>query len=487
METGLAESAHAGTDRGRPLLPPVVRKPFPKTVLILAGLAVALAVAFASVQGFWKLYLLASAAMVGALVLFRYGHVVYLALATLLVFSMELRVPGAGAEIVFPTEVLIPILAAVAALEILFSGKFRWLHSPLNLAAGLFALAMVLTLVSSSDRVVSLKAIVRDLSYALAGFLLLRRYITTPGRLKALLALCAGAALAIALYGMYTQLREGVRIYQMIAAPFFREYSVYAAILAMDFAMLAAFVLEYRRARYRWLGLGVLGVWGFALALSFSRGAWLSLAALAGFYAILERRQIDLKAAIALILLVVLGAGLVGSMQLSWLFAARLEHLTDLSFLTNYDRIDRWMAALAIFQKHPLLGVGWGRYADEYFQYIYYTDAYSTGIRMGAHNLYLEMLAESGIAGIAAFALLMGTFYAQARRLRRRTVDRFARAALAGTMGAMLTYLVHAFVNNLGPSDKIGVSFWLLIGLVPVIGRLAEKPSGELSSKPCAF
>lgn len=487
METGLADSVRAETDREGSIFSPLIRMPLPKALTIAVGLILALTMAFAAVQGAWKLYLLASATLVGAVALFRFGHGVYLALTALLVFSLETRIPGTGAELVFPTEVLIPILAGVAAIEILLSGKFRWLHSPLNWAAGVFALAMVLTLVSSGDRVVTLKAVVRDLSYALAGFLILRRYIATPGRLKALLLLRAGATLMVALYGMFTQAREGVRIYQMIAAPFFREYSVYAAILAMDFAMLAAFVLEYRRARYRWLGLAVLGVWGFALALSFSRGAWLSLAALAGFYAVMERRQLDLKAAIALILLVILGAGLVASMQLSWLFAARMEHLTDLSFLTNYDRIDRWMAALAIFQKHPLLGVGWGRYADEYFRYIYYTDAYSTGIRMGAHNLYLEMLAESGLAGIAAFALLVGTFFRQARRLRKRVLDPFTRAALAGTMGAMLTYLVHAFVNNLGPSDKIGVSFWLLIGLVPILGRLAEKPSGGASSEPCAF
>ena len=456
-------------------------KPFhlsPSQILI-GALVLALLSALAALIGGWPFYVLSCAGLIALVVLTRYAWALWIVLVAALAFSIEIRIPGTSAEIVFPTESLIPILVAASILEILIHGRFRWIHSRLNGMVVFLILAMLLSIIPSGDRMVSFKAVLRDLSYIVAGYLLVRRYITTPRRLVILLIARASVTLVIAIYGMFTQFSEGIRFYQMIASPFFRQYSVYAAMLAMDFALLCAFVLEYRRSGIRWLGFVLLGVWGFAIAMSFSRGAWLSLVAMAVLYLVMERRQIDLKIAITIIMLVIVGFGIVISLQIDDLFALRIEHVTDLSFLTNYDRIDRWMAALAIFRQHPFLGIGWGRYADEYFNYIYYTDAYSTEIRMGAHNLYLEMLAESGILGGLAFAGLIGVFASEIRRLRRRCSDPFLRATLAGILGAATTYFVHAFVNNLGPSDKISLSFWVLIGLVPVLSRMIEKQEGE--------
>jgi len=447
-----------------------------KAVLLPAMVALAVVFGLAGTVVGWKGFVAASAGLAGAFVLVRYASALWILLVALLAFSVEIRIPGTGAEVVVPTEGLIPALAVVALAKVFLRGKFRWTASRLNAPVALFVLAMAATLLASGDRGVTLKAVVRDFSYLVAGFFLIRSFLTTRARLRALLLARLVVTVTIVAYGLYTQFTEGIRIYQLIARPFFREYSVYAALLAMDFAVLSAFVLEYPRSGLRWIGIGVLGFWGFALAMTFSRGAWLSVFALVAFYACLERRQIDLKVFIAVIMVLVLGVGIVGSLQVSELFSQRMEHLTDIRFLTNYDRIDRWMAALSMFSEHPLLGVGWGRYADEYYRYIFYIDAYSTDIRMGAHNLYLEMLAESGLVGLGSFLILLALFATEAQRLRRRTTDRFYRAVLTGAMGALLTYLVHAFVNNLGPSDKIGITFWVLIGLAPVVGRLMEQP-----------
>jgi len=450
---------------------------------VLTGV-VTVGIALAALAGGWQLSAAAVAVLVAVVVLARFAAALWILLVALLAFSVELPVSGMGLELALPTEALIPLLAAAAALGIFARGKFTWTHSRLNAPVLLFVLCMWMTLGVSRDGQVTLKALLRDSSYFLAGYLLIRCYMTSKARLRALLFACALATTLVTLYGLYTQFIEGVAIYQDIAQPFFKNHCIYAAFLGMNFAILAAFLLAYPGSRFRGLGFVVLGIWGFAIAMTFVRGAWISLLALAAFYVYLERRQVNLKLAIAVGMLAVVGVGVVGGLQLAPLFAERVEHLTDLSYVTNYDRIDRWMAAVAIFRDHLLLGAGWGRYADEYFQYIYYLDTYSSEIRMGAHNLYLEILAESGIAGGAAFAAVILFFALEARRLRRRCPDLFLRTLLTGVAGAMLTYLVHAFVNNLGPSDKIGLSFWVLLGLIPVVGRLIEQrqePAGEAS------
>ncbi len=449
--------------------------------VLMASLVALLAMGFAlgAVLGGWQLYAAASGVLVAVFVLARCEAALWMLLIALLAFSVEMPVPAMGAELVIPTEVLIPLLLVAAIIGLLARGEFTWTPSRLNAPVLLFVLCMWVTVAVSREPWVTFKALLRDSSYFLAGYLLIRRHLTSRARLRAFLFTCALATTLLTLYGFYTQFVEGVAIYQDIAQPFFKNHCIYAAFLAVNFAMLAAFILAYPRSRLRLLGLAVLGSWGFAIAMTFVRGAWLSLLALAVFYAYLGRRQINLKLAIMLGMLVVVGVGTVGWLQLAPLFAERMEHLTDLSYVTNYDRIDRWMAAVSIFREHPLLGVGWGRYADEYFQYIYYLDTYSAEIRMGAHNLYLEILAESGLMGAGAFALVILFFALEARKLRRECPDLFLRTVLTGVLGAMLTYLVHAFVNNLGPSDKIGLYFWVLLGLVPVAGRLCESQNSE--------
>lgn len=444
-------------------------------LMVLLAVLLALGFALGALLGGWPLYALASGALIALLVLVRFEASLWILLVALLAFSVELPIPGTSAELVIPTEVLIPVLLGAAAVGVFLKGQFTWTRSRLNAPVLLFILCTWATLIVSRDRAVTLKALLRDGSCFLAGYLLIRRYLTTKARLRVLLLACAFATTLVTLYGLYTQFIEGVAIYQDIAQPFFKNHCIYAAFLAMNFAVIGAFVLAYPRSRLRSAGFALLGLWGFAIAMTFVRGAWISLVALAAFYAWLERRQMNLKLAVVVAMLIIVAVAVVGGLQLAPLFAERMEHLTDVSYVTNYDRIDRWMAALTIFRDHPLLGVGWGRYGDEYFRYIYYLDTYSVDIRMGAHSLYLEVLAESGVLGAAAFALMILFFVLEARRLRRRCADRFLRAALTGVLGAMVTYLVHAVVNNLGPSDKIGLYFWVLLGLVPVVGRLMEQ------------
>lgn len=444
-----------------------------------AMLLASLGLGLIAVRGGWLPFALGSGSLIIALLLYSYGATLWILLIALLPFSVEIGIPGTASDIVLLTELLIPVLTAVAIVGILMRGKFCWIRSPLNGAVLFFVLVMLLTLLASREPWVSIKAIVRDTSCILAGFFLVRYFLDSKGKIRALLYGCTLTCILITFYGLYTQMIQGVAIYQPIGYPFFTDHCIYAAFLTFHVSILTAFILAYPESRWRNLGLVILGLWGFAIAMTFVRGAWISLFALAGYYLYIFRRSVDLKLLLAAAMAVVIGVGVVSWLQLSHLFAERLTHLTDMSYVTNYDRVDRWMAAWHIFLEHPILGVGWGRYADEYFRYIYYLDTYSTEIRMGAHNLYLEILSESGILGGIAYSILIGVFALEARRLRRRCQDRFYHTLLIGIPGAMITYLVHAIVNNLGPSDKIAIYFWLFIGLIPLISHFMEKQRGR--------
>jgi len=87
-------------------------------------------------------------------------------------------------------------------------------------------------------------------------------------------------------------------------------------------------------------------------------------------------------------------------------------------------RIDIWQAAVTVFTERPLTGVGTGNFAFVSPNYSYYA-ALIAAIREDggggvAHNIFLSVLAETGIIGFLFWMALLLSAYALARRLIKR-------------------------------------------------------------------
>lgn len=429
----------------------------------------------------WMLLLLAATAAAAGLLWFRSW--LWLAMILALPFSVEVRHVVGQAGLVLPTELLIPALIGAHLLASVARGRIAYTPSPLNAPVITYAAVMLSGLIVSADPQTTAKAVVRDLGYLIAGYYLATRYLRTRAALTRLLIGLVVANCALAVYGIGTQIYDGFAIYGNIAGPFFENHCIYAAYLAMTMAGLLAALLSspvgpVLRA-VLWCALGLFTV---AVGLSFVRGAWLSLIVAGGMVTLLCWRRLRPS--------FIIGAGVLGYallmavayFELSELFAKRIERAFDTSYVTNHDRIDRWMTAVNMWYDHPLLGVGWGRYPDVYQNYYHYLNAYSIQLRMGAHNLYLEVLAEAGLVGLIVLLWLLTAALLHAWALWRRLRDGWYRAAALGVAAALTTLYVHMIVNNLGPSDKISISFWLLIGLLPVLQRLDGQERADAAS-----
>jgi O-antigen ligase len=391
-----------------------------------------------------------------------------------LAFSVEVEhLTAGGLAMTLPTEAFIPLLFVIVATSIFISRRISLPKSPLNIAVVIWALAIAMTLPVSRHFSVSAKTIPRDLAYILAGYFLCLYFITNKKRLVALLYAVLAANVLLAIYGIATQLASGIEIYGEVAEPFFENHCIYAGFLCLSISVVMSFLFE-TRSPFRTLLTAVFILWCVAVVMTFVRGAWLSLLAVGVYYIWMYRKQLSIRLVLVLLLAGFTLVALAGTMELMHLFQERLFHAFDTGYVTNHDRLDRWGSAFNMFLSSPFLGVGWGAYGDEYFHYIYYLNAYSTDIRMGAHNLYLEIAAESGMVGLLAFGFLIFTFYRELFRIVRQTPRGTLRSLAIGLGGALISYLVHAVVNNLGPSDKIGISFWMIFGLLVVVGRLVQ-------------
>ena len=116
----------------------------------------------------------------------------------------------------------------------------------------------------------------------------------------------------------------------------------------------------------------------------------------------------------------------------------------------------------------PAFGIGIGRFHELSDQYGSSDISRILGVRRtrdNAHNNYLQVAAESGIVGLAAFGWVLSACVVGGVR-RLRLLDARGRWLVAGVVGMMLTWLAgHPLLV-----PEAAVMFWLFAGLAAALG-----------------
>ncbi len=233
------------------------------------------------------------------------------------------------------------------------------------------------------------------------------------------------------------------------------------------FSRLSAFFSFFALSALFALSSALLGIWA-----SFSRGAWLAVAAGLVVTVVLASR----RAAILFVLgaLVVAFTALFGEMNLIpdivtdrlagvtdyfGIFDVRGVKVNDANFAL-VERMAHWQAAWEMFEDHPWLGVGLGNYAAAYPAYAlpYWDDPLGH-----AHNYFLNVLAETGAIGASTYVL----FWASAGILAFRSVFKahLYKSVAAGLCGTLVALTIHNLFDNLfvhSMQMQVGITLGLL-------------------------
>ena len=150
------------------------------------------------------------------------------------------------------------------------------------------------------------------------------------------------------------------------------------------------------------------------LAMTYSRGAFLTLAIIFVIYGVIQDWRILII--FTLLIGIIIFSDTTFSNRIISIFTDTLDSSEGL-------RIGIWVSTIPMIADHPFAGVGWGAYQFIYPQYNYYLADTSITI-FHAHNLYLNTAAEVGIVGaMAYFWYFFGTmFMALDLRSNRRYV-----------------------------------------------------------------
>lgn len=129
-----------------------------------------------------------------------------------------------------------------------------------------------------------------------------------------------------------------------------------------------------------------------------------------------------------------------------------------------------WESTLAMIIDRPFLGIGWGAYWLVYPEYDFYINNPAVVI-VHAHNMYLNLLAETGFFGFGAFMLCMlGHLNLGVASVNLRS-SAFLNGLTLGIVLSILCIMVNGVTDYVLFNIELSKLYWFLNAVLVVICR----------------
>ncbi|MBF2047589.1 MAG: putative bicarbonate transporter, IctB family [Elainella sp. C42_A2020_010] len=149
---------------------------------------------------------------------------------------------------------------------------------------------------------------------------------------------------------------------------------------------------------------------------------------------------------------------------------------------SNNFRINVWMAVIEMIKDRPILGIGPGNDAFNRIYPQYQATGYTA---LSAYSIFLEVVVETGLIGLACFLwLLLVVFnqgWVQLQRLRQ--IGNREGFWLMAALATMLGMLAHGAVDTVWYRPQVSTLWWLMMALVTSF----YQPLGQAYSRPDAL
>ena len=209
-----------------------------------------------------------------------------------------------------------------------------------------------------------------------------------------------------------------------------------------------------------------------------SRGAYLALLVAGIFLVIFAFKEIFQWRKILLLLLILAISGLIafgmirvaGSQALAN-FVEQGETVVKKPEEQGFSTAHRLMTfkiAFQAFKEHPILGIGPGNFGSYYDNYP--MESLPKTEHQTVNNQYLEILAENGILGLAAFILFLIILFIRSWRAYRITKNPLISAFILGATTALVGILAqYNFFSTL-----YIIYIWFLMGLLVAVQEIVS-------------
>ncbi len=459
-----------------------------KTILCLYITAILFIIA--SMVGLWnESYLVTLVPFALAL-----GFLAFLALDKLLIIimfctplSIELSelLPNTPINMSLPTEPFIFLAMCVFLLKLLSERRFdkEVLKHPVSICIYVYLGWLLLTSLVSEMPIVSFKYLLTRLWFICCFYFLVTQFVADEKNIvKYILAYVLGFSIVI----LYTLANHAPSYFShdtsyLVMQPFFRDHTSYGAALAL---LIPAMFVVLKRGRndfsIKFFNVLLLGLLCIGLLFSYTRAAWAGIIAVFALWVVLKLRikikNIILVTLVATVMIAPFYNDIIYKMSKNTEVSSTdfLSHIKSMSNIasddSNMERINRWKCAFRMFLEKPITGFGPGTYMFLYAPFQHSEDRTKISTNAAdlgnAHSEYLGLLADAGLIGSLSFIAILITVLVVGFNLYNRTKNELTKETVLFLLLGLITYYLHAFLNDFLDMDKIASLFWGFIAII---------------------
>jgi len=359
-------------------------------------------------------------------------------------------------------------LIIIKILEYRKNGRPLFKYSYLNIPVLIFVVSLLLSTFFARSFYDSQKIFFERILFYTAIFILVKETVDTKKKFYFILGVFVFTALITGLDGLWQYFKgydlffgypkndPGIGKAVAISGPF--GISNYFSGYLEKILPLVVFLCFVKRSKYLSISFFVtLFLLLFCWVYGFKREPWFSVSAAVIIVSFIVNRKYTIIFIAALTLICIISPH----------YASKRMSGT---FHKGWDtgRIGIWEEAVRLYKERPIFGQGLGGYER-------YNKLGNASI-IHAHNVYLELLSDTGIVGLLSFLYLIGVFLIRSFHDIIKLRSKNSKLILAG----LVSSCVSSFIGGLVATNMIvGVAFssmfWIIITLSSIYPKLSEE------------
>ncbi len=411
-------------------------------------------------------------------------RLVFFIMLLVLPVSVESYIGSFGTDL--PSEPMVILLAACTILYLSFNRdelQQKSFKHPIVIVLSLMLFWSIFVTLFSTDIFLSVKYVLAKLWYLLGFFILPMLLLRNQKNIK-LFFWCLFTPTFLSV--LYVLIRHGMMHFTFdnitkAVHPIYRNHVNYAVFITMilPFIFLAKswYPKNYLRSKILKYSIPIFLA---AIYLSYTRGAWLAVIAMAGYLFVLRfnlTKYVLIAGGIATVGFSIYILKDNNYLKYSPDFEHTIyhdelaEHLTstfEMEDMSTVERFYRWIAAVNLFKKNPVVGVGPNNFVTNYKKYT--VTAYETYIsdneeRSTVHNYFLLLLTEEGLPALILFISLVIVVLLTAQKTYNLVLGNQKICVAAITL-CIVAFLLNNTLSDLVEANKVGSLFFMCLGLL---------------------
>ena len=350
--------------------------------------------------------------------------------------------------------------------------EYKFKRTAFDLPIACFAGFSALSILSSPDMGFSFYNYYNLVGRYVLVYYLFVQNISSMRQVRQLIMVMLTAGIGAVFYGLY-QYVHGIDVTSMlwIDGDQFPELktrvfstmqnpNIFAGYLLVMLCMFFGLFTKMKTIKMKSCMVFLFALFFICLALTYCRGAILTLAVVLGCYGIMKSKK--------LFFLMVLAGMLAAAFDTS--ITERVLSSFNANDSSSQMRLAMWESTVAMVIEHPFFGIGWGAYFMVYPYYDFFIQNPDVLI-VHAHNMYLNIAAEIGLFGFAAFCICLFGHMQKAFSMAQARENPLLNGLLLGSGLALACIAVNGMTDYVLFNTELSMLFWMINALIMIIIR----------------